>query len=122
MKRLLRKAELRTKRTQRVRKHVRGTATKPRLCVVKSNKHLQAQLIDDEAGVTLAGVATYSKDLRATEHGKKSADSARKLGEQIAAKAKGKNIEEVVFDRGFSKYHGVLAALADAAREGGLKF
>lgn len=113
---------LRGKRAIRVRQHLRGSETKPRLCVVKSNKHIQAQLIDDEAGKTLGAVATYSKDLRETEFGKKNKPAARKLGELIAEIAKSKNIKEVVFDRGPFKYHGVLAELADAARAGGLRF
>lgn len=112
----------RCRRALRVRKHLRGTSTKPRLCVVKSNNHIQVQLIDDEKGVTLGGTATFSKELRATEFGKKNKASARKIGELIAEIAKSKNIKEVVFDRGPFKYHGVLAELADAARAGGLKF
>jgi len=114
--------DLRVKRALRVRKHIQGTSTKPRLCVVKSNSHIQAQLIDDEAGHTIGGAATFSKELRNTEFNKKNKASARKLGEQIAEIAKSKNIKEVVFDRGPFKYHGVLAELADAARAGGLQF
>lgn len=112
----------RQKRALRVRKHLRGTSTKPRLCVVKSNNHLQAQLIDDEAGVTLVGISTFSKQFRNTEFNRKNKESARKLGEHIAEVAKSKNIKEVVFDRGPFKYHGVLAALADAVRAAGLQF
>lgn len=113
---------LRHKRALRVRKHLRGTEAKPRLCVVKTNKHIQAQLIDDDKGITLGAAATYAKELRGTEFGKKNKSSAQRLGEMIAEIAKGKNIKEVVFDRGPFKYHGILAALADAARAGGLKF
>jgi large subunit ribosomal protein L18 len=109
----------RRKRALRVRKHVRGTSTKPRLCVVKTNKHIQAQLIDDETGTTLVSVSTLSKELRQTEFNRKNKVSARKLGEWILEIAKSKNIKEVVFDRGPSKYHGILAELADAARAGG---
>ena len=114
--------KLRSKRALRVRKHLRGTSAKPRLCVVKSNCHIQAQLIDDETGITIGGVATFAKELRNTEFNKKNKASARKLGEQIAEIAKSKNIKEVVFDRGPFKYHGILAELADAARAGGLQF
>jgi len=114
--------ELRSKRALRVRKHLRGTSTKPRLCVVKSNCHIQAQLIDDESGQTLAGISTFAKEFRQTEFNKKNKASARKLGEHIAEIAKSKNIKEVVFDRGPFKYHGILAELADAARAGGLQF
>ena len=115
-------SQLRQKRALRVRKHLNGTSSKPRLCVVKSNNHIQAQLIDDEAGRTLGGVATFSKEFRETEFNKKNKASARKLGEQIAEIAKSKNIKEVIFDRGPFKYHGILAELADAARAGGLQF
>ena len=113
---------LRDKRALRVRKQLRGTSTKPRLCVVKSNCHIQAQLIDDETGQTLGGTATFAKEFRNTEFNRKNKASARKLGEQIAEIAKSKNIKEVVFDRGPFKYHGILAELADAARTGGLQF
>jgi len=116
------KQVLRKKRALRVRKHLRGNAAKPRLCVVKSNKHIQAQLIDDELGITLGSIATFSKELRDTEFNKKNKTAARKLGENIAEIAKSKNIKEVIFDRGSAKYHGILAELADAARAGGLQF
>jgi large subunit ribosomal protein L18 len=118
----VRNKQLRYKRAIRVRKHLRGTATKPRLCVIKSNNHIQAYLFDDETGLTLGSVSTFSKDYRNTEFGRKNKASARKLGENIAEIAKSKNITAVVFDRGPSKYHGVFAELADAARAGGLKF
>ena len=113
---------LRTNRTFRVRKRMHGTNTKPRLNVVKSNNHIQAQLIDDDSGTTLGCAATFGKDLRTTEFNRKNKASARKIGELIAEIAKSKNIKEVVFDRGPFKYHGVLAELANAAREGGLQF
>ena len=109
---------LRKKRTLRVRKPLKGTATKPRLSVKKSNKHLFAQLIDDENGITLASFSTMSKGERA----KKSMDSAKKIGEKIAELAKKQKVETVIFDRGYAKYHGLLAALATSAREAGLKF
>lgn len=114
--------KLRVKRALRVRKHVRGTSLKPRLCVVKTNSHIQVQLIDDEAGITIVGTSTFSKQFRDTEFNRKNKASAKKLGEYIAEVAVQKNIKEVVFDRGCSKYHGVLAELADAARAGGLQF
>lgn len=114
--------QLRQKRALRVRKNLRGTELKPRLCVVKSNSHIQAQLIDDETGKTLGGTATFAKEFRNTEFNRKNKASARKLGEQIAEIAKSKNIKEVVFDRGPFKYHGILAELANAARAGGLQF
>lgn len=114
--------KVRQRRSWRVRKHVRGTALRPRLCVVKSNNNIHAQLIDDDNGQTLGAVGTFSKELRNTEHGKRNKASARKVGELIAQIAQSKNIKEVVFDRGPFKYHGILAELADAARAGGLKF
>jgi len=114
--------DLRKKRALRVRKHLRGTVSKPRLSVVKSNNHIQVQLIDDEGGTTLGGTATFAKEFRNTEFNKKNKASARKLGEQIAEIAKSKSIKEVVFDRGPFKYHGILAELANAARAGGLQF
>jgi large subunit ribosomal protein L18 len=114
--------QLRVRRAKRVRKHLRGTSAKPRLCVVKTNCHLQVQLIDDEAGRTLGGTATFAKEFQGTPFNRKNKTSARKLGEQIASIALSKDIKEVVFDRGPSKYHGILAELADAARAGGLQF
>ncbi|MGK5595207.1 MAG: 50S ribosomal protein L18 [Parachlamydiaceae bacterium] len=119
---LLNKHRLRQRRKVRVRKALRGTSVKPRLCVIKSNKHIQAQLIDDEKGVTLASVATYSKEFRNTDFGRKSKASAKVLGEKIASKAIELGCSEIVFDRGPFKYHGVLAELANGAREAGLKF
>jgi large subunit ribosomal protein L18 len=113
---------VRVKRALRVRKHLRGTGLKPRLSVVKTNKHIQVQIIDDEKGATLGATSTFAKEFRGTEFAKKNVASARKLGEKIAEQAIAKNIKEVVFDRGPSKYHGILAALADAARAGGLQF
>jgi large subunit ribosomal protein L18 len=119
---ILKIQRLRTKRSLRVRKKLRGTASKPRLSVHKSNKNIQAQLIDDEKGVTLGMAATFSKEFAGTAFAKKSKESAKKLGEKIAEIAKKHNVQEVVFDRGPFKYHGILAELADAARANGLKF
>lgn len=110
------------KRALRVRKKLRGSATKPRLCVVKSNKHLYAQLIDDENGVTIGSASTLSKNFKGTEFNKKNKVVAKKLGEVIGALAKDKEITELVFDRGSSKYHGILAELAGAVREQGVSF
>lgn len=118
----IKKQKLRDKRALRVRKKVRGSALKPRLSVHKSNKHILAQLIDDEKGITLGMVGTFSPVFKGTEFTKKNKESAEKIGVEIAKIAKDKNIEEVVFDRGQFKYHGILATLADAARANGLKF
>ncbi|CDR33068.1 50S ribosomal protein L18 [Criblamydia sequanensis] len=112
----------RLKRAIRVRKHLRGTSVKPRLSVIKSNKHLQVQLIDDDAGKTLCSMSTLNAEFKGTDLGKKSKAAAAKMGEIIADKAISLNIREVIFDRGPSKYHGILAELADAARNRGLQF
>lgn len=122
LKSLVKKNLVRQKRSMRVRKHVRGSSNKPRLCVVKSNRHIQAQLIDDETGITLGSIGTFAKEFQNTEFAKKNKNSARKLGEKIAEIAKAKNIKTIIFDRGPFKYHGILAELADAARAGGLQF
>jgi len=114
--------KVRRRRTMRVRKKLQGSSLRPRLSVVKSNNHIQAQLIDDEAGVTLGSTSTLSKEFRKTEFNMKNKASAKKLGEKIAEIAREKNIKEVIFDRGRFKYHGILAELADAARGSGLKF
>lgn len=118
----LRLNKLREKRAYRVRKKLRGSIQKPRLSVHKSNKHIIAQLIDDEKGVTIGMVGTNSKLLKGTEFTKKNKLSAERIGKEIAKIAKEHNIEEVQFDRGQFKYHGILASLADAARAEGLKF
>lgn len=122
IKQTVKNHKLKHKRALRVRKNLRGTTAKPRLSVFKSNCHLFVQLIDDEKGLTLGAVSTFGKEYRKTEFNRKNKASARKLGEHIAEIAKTKNIKEVIFDRGSSKYHGVLAELADAARAGGLQF
>lgn len=113
---------LRTTRALRVRKNIHGTATRPRMCVVKTNKHIQVQLIDDDNHVTIGSIATFSKELKNSEFSKRNKASAAKLGEKIAQIAQEKNIKEIVFDRGPFKYHGILAALAESARSAGLKF
>jgi len=106
----------------RVRKHVRGSSVKPRLSVYKTNAHISAQLIDDEAGLTIASVGTHHKEFKASTGGKKSKDAARRLGTVLAEKAKEKSISTIVFDRGRYKFHGVIAELAAGAREAGLQF
>ncbi|MFC6009708.1 50S ribosomal protein L18 [Nocardia lasii] len=109
-----------TRRHFRLRKKVEGTTERPRLVVNRSSRHLHAQLIDDSAGRTIAAASSIEADVRALE-GDKSAKGA-KVGQLIAERAKAAGIEAVVFDRGGHDYHGRIAALADAAREGGLKF
>ncbi len=119
----LRKRKIsRKRRALRVRKKITGSSLIPRLSVHKSNCHLYAQLIDDENGITLAGVGTLSKKFQKTKFNKKSKASAREIGKQIAEAAKGKEIQRVIFDRGRYKFHGVIAELANGAREAGLQF
>lgn len=112
----------RARRKMRVRRKVRGTAERPRLSVLKTNQHISAQLIDDEAGITLLCAGTMMKEFRDRSMGRKNKTSARQIGVRLAELAKEKNIGKVVFDRGSYKYHGVLAELAEGARETGLQF
>lgn len=120
-KSLTHKNYTRKKRKLRVRKHLRGNGVKPRLCVVKSGLHLYVQLIDDESAITLASVSTLSKEFQKTEYNRRNKESGKQLGLKIAELAKQKNVNAVIFDRGSSKYHGVIASVADGAREGGLQ-
>jgi large subunit ribosomal protein L18 len=106
----------REKRRKRVRRKVSGTAERPRLSVYRSNVHVYAQLVDDDAGNTLA--AADSREVGEVENRK---EAARKVGELIASRARGAGVETAVFDRGGNKYHGQVAALAEGARSGGLK-
>ncbi len=110
----------RQRRHQRLRKRVIGTAARPRLVVSRSARHVYAQVIDDSAGRTLASASTMEADVQAVD-GDKSAKAA-KVGELLAGRAKDAGVADVVFDRGGNKYAGRIAALADAAREAGLKF
>jgi large subunit ribosomal protein L18 len=110
----------RLRRQVRGRKKVAGTPERPRLVVTRSSKHISVQVVDDLAGKTLAYASTMEADLRSLD-GDKSA-KARKVGELVAERAKAAGVEGVVFDRAGNKYHGRVAALADAAREGGLAF
>jgi large subunit ribosomal protein L18 len=116
------KQRLRQKRRTRVRAKVQGTAARPRLAVFRSLKHVYAQLIDDDAGTTLASASSVEKDYKATAKTGGDIGAAKTVGELVAKRALDKGIESVVFDRGGFKYHGRIQALADAAREGGLKF
>jgi large subunit ribosomal protein L18 len=110
----------RARRHFRLRKKVTGTADRPRLVVTRSTRHIYAQIVDDTTGRTLAAASTLDTTLRGGEGDKSSL--ARKVGELVAERAKSAGIEAVVFDRGGNKYHGRIAALADAARESGLQF
>ena len=113
------KNAMRLKRHVRVRGKISGTPERPRLNVFRSNANIYAQIIDDVNGVTLVAASTLEKDF---EGATGNAEAAKKVGAVLAERAKAKGIEEVVFDRGGYVYHGRVAALADGAREGGLKF
>ena len=112
------KSGARARRHARLRKKVVGTEARPRLVVTRSARHVFVQVVDDSKGHTVASASTLESDLRAFD-GDKTA-KARKVGELVAARAKDAGVEAVVFDRGGSKYHGRIAAIADGAREGGL--
>lgn len=113
--------ERRLRRHRRVRKKVMGTPERPRLCVYKSLRHLYAQLIDDLHGHTLVYVSTLDRELRDRVRGP-NIEAAKAVGKLLAERARAKGIEKVVFDRSGYPYHGVVKALADSAREGGLIF
>ena len=108
----------RIKRRKRIRAKISGTAACPRLSVFRSAKHIYAQIIDDEQGVTLVSASTMDKDFNGFGG---NVEAAAEIGKKVAAKALEKGITEVVFDRGGYVYHGRVKALADGAREGGLK-
>lgn len=112
----------RIRRHARVRKTISGTPERPRLCVFRALSQIYAQLIDDEAGRTLASASTIDGELRAKMDGKNKTEQAKLVGQAIAERAKAKGIQTVVFDRGGYKYIGRVKALADGAREGGLEF
>jgi large subunit ribosomal protein L18 len=109
----------RQRRHLRLRKKVAGSAARPRLVVTRSARHITAQVVDDGIGQTLVSASTLEADLRGSNDDKTA--KARKVGELIAERAKAAGLEAVVFDRGGNKYHGRVAAVADGAREGGLK-
>lgn len=112
--------QLRRKRS--VRRSLSRSGPVVRLSVHRSSKHIYAQVMDENTGNTLCGVGTTAKALGDALNGKTKTEAATVVGAEIARMAKEKGVERVVFDRGFSKYHGRVKALADAAREGGLKF
>ncbi|MDD5672877.1 MAG: 50S ribosomal protein L18 [Chitinivibrionales bacterium] len=115
----------RSRRASRIREKIMGTAERPRLCVYRSLKHVYAQIVDDLKGASLVQVSSCSKEIKAAIAGKKESkkiDASKLIGEAIAAKAKEKGIEKVVFDRKGYQYHGRVKAIADAARSKGLKF
>ena len=114
------KTSSRLRRQIRVRKKVSGTPQRPRLVVSRSSRHVFVQIVDDTVGKTVASASTMEADLRGAEANK--TDKAKTVGGLIADRAKAAGIDSVVFDRAGNKYHGRIAALADAAREGGLGF
>lgn len=107
---------------KRIRRKISGNATRPRLCVFRSLKYIYAQIVDDAEGTTLAAASTVEKELRTGLKNTGNIEASKLLGKKIAERAKAKGIETVVFDRGGYVYHGRIKAVAEAARESGLKF
>ena len=115
--------QMRQRRHLRLRQKVKGTAQRPRLCVNRTLRHIHAQLIDDEKGVTLAAASTVQNNVAAQVNGSTgNREAAKAVGQIIAQRAKEKGIEAVVFDRNGYKYHGAVRELAEAARASGLQF
>ncbi len=113
----------RRRRHARILKKIRGTASRPRLVVFRSLRHMEAQLVNDELGVCLTGISTRAKEVQSKLEGdSKKSNQSRVAGLLIAERARGKGIEQVVFDRGGYRYHGRVRAFAEGARKGGLKF
>jgi len=112
----------RERRKFRIRRKISGTPERPRLTVFRSAKHIYAQVVDDVAGTTLAHASTLSRDVRGAIDDDTKSDAAKKVGQAIAKLLLAKGIDKVVFDRNGYLYHGRIRALADAAREAGLKF
>ena len=122
MVRKVSRAKVRAKKHRRLRNHLSGTATTPRLAVFRSNNHMYAQIIDDTIGKTLVSASTTQKEVKAELEKTNNVDAAAYLGTVIGKKAVEAGIKEVVFDRGGFIYQGKIKALADAAREAGLNF
>jgi large subunit ribosomal protein L18 len=116
------KEDIRLRLHTRIRKKLAGKAERPRLAVFRSQAHIYAQVINDEEGKTLCAASSVDKDVRAKQKSGANVAAAKAVGALIATRAKEKGIEQVVFDRGGFQYHGRIKALADAAREAGLKF
>ena len=106
----------------RMRKTLSGTAERPRLCVHRSSKHIRAQVIDDQTGRTIASASSLDTDVKKTLKGGGNIAASKVVGKAIAERARAKGVDKVVFDRGGYQYHGRVQALAEAAREAGLKF
>ena len=122
MQKMIDRDAIRRRIRYRIRKKVSGTAARPRLAVFRSDKHIYAQAIDDGSGQTIAHASTLDAELKAAVKRGGNVDAAKAVGGAIAERLKIKGIEDVVFDRGGYLYHGRIKALADAAREAGLKF
>jgi large subunit ribosomal protein L18 len=120
MTKLASRGAARSKRHDRIRLHLEGTDTRPRLAVFRSLNHIYAQVIDDASGNTLATASTVEKELRGTKQTK--TDEAKVVGRLVAERAKAAGVGRVVFDRAGFRYHGRIKSLADAAREAGLEF
>ena len=116
------RSEARNRRHIRVRKGISGTPERPRLNVYRSQAEIYAQVIDDEAGCTIAAASSIDHELRGRVVGMKKSEQARVIGQAVAERAKAKGVDKVVFDRGGYRYIGRVKALADGAREGGLEF
>jgi large subunit ribosomal protein L18 len=119
---MLAKQQLRARRHARVRKKVTGTPERPRLAVFRSEHHIYAQVIDDSRGATLAAASSLDASIRGEKKYGGNTEAAKAVGRLLAERAKEKGVNRVVFDRGGFAYHGRVAGLADAAREGGLEF
>jgi large subunit ribosomal protein L18 len=115
-------AMARLRRQSRVRKKIRGTKERPRLCVFRSTRHIYAQLIDDVDGKTLATASTMMPGFKEKAKGLKKSEAAKLVGQELAATAKAKGLTKVIFDRNGFLYHGRVRALSEAAREAGLDF
>jgi len=122
MNRLDAKRKIRNARKKRVRKQIQGTASRPRLTVYRSLRHIYAQIVDDVAGHTIVAASTVGRDLRDGIESTSNLEAAKAVGRAIGAKAIAKEVSKVVFDRNGFAYHGKVKALADAAREAGLEF
>jgi large subunit ribosomal protein L18 len=122
MSRIRDRKQRRIKAKRRYRAAVAGTAERPRLAVYRSLRYLYAQLVDDEHGATIAAASTLEKDVAGSLKSTGNREAGKKLGELIADRAKAKGVESVVFDRGGFAYHGVVQAIAEGARDAGLKF
>ncbi len=122
MSRIKDRKQRRARIRRRYRNTVRGTAARPRLAVYRSLRHVYAQVIDDETGITLVSASSLEKDVAGSASHGGNSEAAKLVGKAIGERTKEKGLDTVVFDRGGFNYHGVIRAMAEAAREAGLKF